>query len=62
MEMEDARKMKEMVDLQWACIQVATMSGAAGCPEFLIDWDKEDDEGIDWAEISSGWQPETWSG
>lgn len=40
---EDAENMKTMVDMQWACIQVASMSGAA-------DWDDfferpEDDPG-----------------
>ncbi|KAL7622009.1 hypothetical protein AAE478_007510 [Parahypoxylon ruwenzoriense] len=39
---EDIKKMKTMVDLQWACIQIATMSGAAGCPDFLIKDDEDD--------------------
>ncbi len=41
---EDAYNMSEMVKLQWACLQLATMSGAAGDPEFLIDPDDEDEE------------------
>ncbi len=44
MEAEDAVKMKSMLDLQWASIQLATMSGAAGSPEFLVDSDDEDDD------------------
>ncbi len=43
MEIGDARKMKQMVDLQWAMIQLATMSGAAGDPEFLAESDDEED-------------------
>ncbi|KAK0636722.1 hypothetical protein B0T17DRAFT_88453 [Bombardia bombarda] len=53
MEKADARKMKAMVDIQWACIQLASMSGAAGCPEFLIDSDDEDEADFGWVEISS---------
>src|SRR6185437_7481672 len=42
---DDAENMKAMVDLQWACIQIDTMSGAAGSPDFLTDrpWDYNDD-------------------
>lgn len=32
---DKAKNMKAMVDLQWACIQIATMSGAAESPDFL---------------------------
>ncbi|KAJ4271932.1 hypothetical protein NW762_000641 [Fusarium torreyae] len=39
---KDALKFKAMMDLQWACIVVAGMSGAAGSPDLLIDPD--DDE------------------
>ncbi len=55
MKREDAPKMKQMVDLQWASIQLATMSGAAGQPEFLVHRGDEDDseEGLDRAETSS---------
>lgn len=38
--MVDAAKMKALIDLQWACLRIASMSGSAGDPEFLKDdWD-----------------------
>lgn len=48
----DADKMKAMVDVQWACMQIASMSGAAGNPEFLVESDDED------ADISAATSPE----
>ncbi len=42
---EDAWKMREMINLQWACLQIATMSGAAGDPAFLYDSDDDDEDG-----------------
>jgi hypothetical protein len=42
-----AENMKAMLDLQWACIQISVMSGAAGSPEFLEDDDDDDDDGTD---------------
>ena len=41
---DDAINMKVMIDLQWACIQIATMSGAAGWPDFWVEEDDHDDE------------------
>ncbi|CAK7246405.1 MAG: hypothetical protein STHCBS139747_008035 [Sporothrix thermara] len=35
--MEDGLGMKAMLDIQWACIRIASMSGAAGDLEFLKD-------------------------
>ncbi|CAK7243429.1 MAG: hypothetical protein STHCBS139747_004951 [Sporothrix thermara] len=35
--LEDAEKMKAMLDFQWACLQIASLSGAAGDPDFLFD-------------------------
>jgi len=37
MEHEEAANMKLMVDVQWALIRIAAMSGAAGAPELLDD-------------------------
>ncbi len=37
--------MKAMIDLQWACNQIATMSGAAGFADSLIDPFTEGDDG-----------------
>ena len=41
--MQDGLNMKAMVDVQWACICLASMSGAAGDPDFLRDNDDYDD-------------------
>ncbi|EFX00857.1 hypothetical protein CMQ_1938 [Grosmannia clavigera kw1407] len=41
---DEAGKMRAMLDIQWACIQIACMSGAAGSPDFLIDSDDDDDD------------------
>ena len=35
MSLEEAENMKTMVDLQWACIQIASMSGAADWDDFF---------------------------
>ncbi|EPE07861.1 hypothetical protein F503_00583 [Ophiostoma piceae UAMH 11346] len=43
MPLQDAIKMKAMIDLQWACLSIASMSGAAGAPDFLREWDDDDD-------------------
>jgi len=43
---EKAQNMKAMVDLQWACIQIASMSGAAGSPDFLVEPPSDDED--DW--------------
>ncbi len=43
-ERADPYKMKQMADLRWATIQLATMSGAAGDPDFLIQSDDEDEK------------------
>lgn len=40
----DASNMQAMIDIQWACIQLATMSGAAGSPDFLVDSDDDEDD------------------
>ncbi|CAK7199632.1 hypothetical protein SEUCBS139899_002315 [Sporothrix eucalyptigena] len=53
--MEDGLRMKAMFDIQWACIRIASMSGAAGDPTFVhnpfddLDSDSmaEADENID---------------
>ncbi|KAF4943089.1 hypothetical protein FSARC_15055, partial [Fusarium sarcochroum] len=42
MEEEDAFKFKDMVDVQWACILVAALCGAAGSPELLSNNDPDD--------------------
>lgn len=39
MAFDDCMKMEAMVDLQWTAIQIATMAGAAGDPDFF---DQED--------------------
>jgi len=41
---EDAPKMRTMIELQWACLQIGSMSGAAGAPDFLTDHDYFDEE------------------
>jgi hypothetical protein len=53
---EDAAKMKAMVDFQWACVNIANMSGAAGWPAFTGE-DDDDDAFADariatWAQMS----------
>ncbi|KAI2615692.1 hypothetical protein GGR54DRAFT_265245 [Hypoxylon sp. NC1633] len=53
LEKEDAYNMKVMIDIQWACIQLASMSGAAGCPEFIIDSDDDDEADLSWVSASS---------
>ncbi|CAK7232072.1 hypothetical protein SCUCBS95973_008138 [Sporothrix curviconia] len=46
--MEDGVRMKAMLDIQWACIRIASMSAAAEDPEFLRDpfddWESDWDE------------------
>lgn len=37
--------MRAMLDIQWACVRIASMSGAAGSPDFLIDSDDDDNDG-----------------
>ena len=39
---EEAEKFELMIRMQWAVIQIAAMSGAAGHPEFF-DWNDSDD-------------------
>ncbi|CAK7232772.1 hypothetical protein SCUCBS95973_008369 [Sporothrix curviconia] len=39
--MADGQRMRAMLDVQWGCIRMANMSGAAGDPEFLRDWDDD---------------------
>ncbi|SPN99153.1 uncharacterized protein DNG_02188 [Cephalotrichum gorgonifer] len=41
MPLQDAEDMRAMVDLQWACVQIASMSGAAGQDDFLEDPDDD---------------------
>ncbi|KIH94885.1 hypothetical protein SPBR_03860 [Sporothrix brasiliensis 5110] len=47
--MDEAQKMAAMLELQWACLQIASMSGAAGDDNFLYEGDDEygrdEDEG-----------------
>lgn len=40
---EEAKKMKKMIDLQWAIISILALSGAAGAPELLRETDDNDD-------------------
>ncbi len=48
MDKQDAKNMKEMIDLQWVCISLATMSGAAGDPGFLVDpFDSDPDSEVE---------------
>ncbi|OAA58622.1 hypothetical protein SPI_06695 [Niveomyces insectorum RCEF 264] len=47
MPMEEATQMRGVLDVQWACIQIACMSGAAGSPEFLTEWDVASDDDDD---------------
>lgn len=45
--LEDGLRMKSMIDIQWACIRMASMSGAAGDPEFIFhrrDWSERESE------------------
>ncbi|KAL9568084.1 hypothetical protein ACKAV7_007912 [Fusarium commune] len=39
---EDVPKLQTVLDLQWACVNIATMAGSAGWPEFLPDPDDEE--------------------
>lgn len=41
MSLEEAENIKAMVELQWACLQIASMSGAAGWNDFLEDPDDD---------------------
>ncbi len=41
---EDAHRMKDMLDIQWACIRIASMSGAAGNPSYTHDPDDDNDD------------------
>lgn len=42
---QDGLLMKMVLDVQWACIRMASMSGAAGDPEFFVMPDDDDDDG-----------------
>lgn len=44
--------MKIVLDVQWACIRIASMAGAAGDPDFDCDFD--DDEQMRYAEYLMG--------
>lgn len=48
MDTKDAHKMKSMIDLQWATIQIAVLAGAAGSPDFLTDPFPEDEDDALW--------------
>ncbi|KAH7210699.1 uncharacterized protein BKA55DRAFT_546778 [Fusarium redolens] len=39
----DVSKLQTVLDLQWACVKIATMAGSAGWPEFPPDPDEEGD-------------------
>ena len=39
----DAQKMQAMIDLQWACLPIASMSGAADWEDFFAADDDDDD-------------------
>ncbi|CAK7224418.1 hypothetical protein SEUCBS140593_005563 [Sporothrix eucalyptigena] len=41
---EDAQRMRKMVDIQWACVRLAAMSGAAGPSDDDDDWSEFDFE------------------
>ncbi|ERS96097.1 hypothetical protein HMPREF1624_07633 [Sporothrix schenckii ATCC 58251] len=47
--MEEAFKMKAMIDIQHAFLRMASLSGAAGDPDFLKhsldDWEDENGDG-----------------
>jgi len=50
---EEAENMRAMVDIQWAFIQIAAMSGAAGSADFLIEPEEEDPNEF-WARFYTG--------
>jgi hypothetical protein len=50
---KEAQLMKLMIDLQWACVVLAAMSGAAG-PVNLSEDDDDDDDGGDLAFCADG--------
>lgn len=43
---EDAERFKDMLDLQWVCIVIAALSGAAGRPHLLPDHPRWGDPGM----------------
>ncbi|UPK97154.1 hypothetical protein LCI18_008089 [Fusarium solani-melongenae] len=50
---EDAGRFKHMLDLQWACIVVAALSGAAEYPDLLPDyprWGHPDMRALAWVD------------
>ncbi|KAF5588049.1 hypothetical protein FPANT_6704 [Fusarium pseudoanthophilum] len=42
METEDANRFKDMIDMQWGCILITVLSGAAGSPQLLANKDSND--------------------
>lgn len=42
--LEDAEKMRQMVNIQWACVRIAAMSGATGPDDFADDFSEFDFE------------------
>ncbi|EPE06622.1 hypothetical protein F503_02750 [Ophiostoma piceae UAMH 11346] len=48
--MQNGLNMKAMIDVQWACVCLANMSGAAGDPDFLRDPYDDDDYNMDVAD------------
>jgi hypothetical protein len=57
---EDALNMKAMIDLRWACIQMATMSGAAGWPDFWVEEDDDEAQGVFFHYIPKKPDPKSW--
>ncbi|KAI7761875.1 hypothetical protein LZL87_004182 [Fusarium oxysporum] len=43
---EDVPKLQTVLDLQWACVNIATMAGSAGWPEFPPDSDDEEEDTV----------------
>ncbi|KAF5697340.1 hypothetical protein FGLOB1_12835 [Fusarium globosum] len=41
---EDVPKLQMALDLQWACVNIATMAGSAGWPEYTRDSDDEEED------------------
>ncbi|KAH7178410.1 hypothetical protein DER46DRAFT_676198 [Fusarium sp. MPI-SDFR-AT-0072] len=42
MQNEDASRFKDIIDMQWGCILITALSGAAGSPELLSNKDSDD--------------------
>ncbi|KAF5679353.1 hypothetical protein FDENT_8745 [Fusarium denticulatum] len=42
MQMEDAYRFKDMIDMQWSCIIITALSGATGSPQLLANKDSKD--------------------